>query len=92
VGIADLTSREAVLAANQEFDAVERDAFLVNYGYGPAVEYSVRHNGRLYDSKAPLGAAVGYQPPTVSTTNGRVTTVCPTPIVPGACSSARKPF
>ncbi len=63
MGVADLTSREAVFAAIREFDELGRERFLAKYGYGPALEYFVRHDGRLYDSKALLGAAIGHQYP-----------------------------
>lgn len=63
MSLADLTSREAVLAAQCEFDAIGRDAFLEKYGFGPAREYFLELNGELYDSKAVVGAAHGFQFP-----------------------------
>jgi hypothetical protein len=59
--LADLTDRQAVLKALSEFDAVGREAFLAKYGFGWATGYFVLHEGRLYDSKAIVGAAHGYQ-------------------------------
>lgn len=61
VPIADLTSREAVLSAIAEFDRIGREAFLEKYGFGPSRSYYLRHEGKLYDSKAIVGVAVGYE-------------------------------
>ena len=63
VRLSRLTSRDAVLAAMREFDALGRDAFLATYGFGPAQAYLVRHEGREYDSKAIVGVAFGFQFP-----------------------------
>jgi 5-methylcytosine-specific restriction protein A len=46
-----------------EFDELGRDPFLAKYGYGHAKRYFVRRNGKLYDSKAIAGVAVGFQYP-----------------------------
>jgi MoxR-like ATPase len=56
-------SRDAVLAAIDEFDRLGRDEFLDKYGFGVARDYVVIHEGREYDSKALLGAAFGYEHP-----------------------------
>ena len=58
-----LTSPEAVEAAIAEFDEIGREAFLEKYGFGPARTYFVQHGDQLYDSKAIVGAAYGYQHP-----------------------------
>lgn len=58
-----LTSPEAVRQAIAEFDALGREAFLEKYGYGPSDHYFLRLDGRLYDSKAIAGVAVGYEHP-----------------------------
>jgi 5-methylcytosine-specific restriction enzyme B len=58
-----LTSRDAVLAAIDEFDRLGREAFLAKYGFQPARAYFVEHDGRRYDSKALAGAAVGFEHP-----------------------------
>jgi hypothetical protein len=63
VPLSDLTSREAVVAALEEFDALERDAFLERYGFGRAQTYYVHHDSGYYDAKAIVGAAVGFQHP-----------------------------
>ena len=52
----DLT-RPAVEQAIDEFDRIGRQAFLAKYGFGPAREYFIVHNGGRYDSKAIAGAA-----------------------------------
>lgn len=61
VSIAELTSREAVLSALDEFDLLGRAEFLKKYGFSPARSYFIRRNSTLYDSKAVVGAAVGYE-------------------------------
>ena len=57
--MSDIT-RESVLAAIAEFDTVGREAFLWNYGFGPARAYVLEHGDKRYDSKAIVGAAHGY--------------------------------
>ncbi len=59
----DLTSRDAVLSAVAEFDAIGQDAFLAKYGFGPARRYFLEVGHKLYDSKAIVGAAYGFQYP-----------------------------
>ncbi|MGV9380007.1 HNH endonuclease [Nonomuraea sp. NPDC003707] len=46
-----------ILAAIVEYDAMGRDAFLSTYGYRPARDYFLVHEGRRYDSKAIAGVA-----------------------------------
>jgi MoxR-like ATPase len=58
-----LTSRDAVLAAIAEFDEVGRDEFLARYGFSPARDIVVLHQGRRYDSKPIVAAAHGHQHP-----------------------------
>jgi hypothetical protein len=59
-----LTDVAAVEAAVGEFDRVGRTAFLAKYGFGRAREFMLRMpSGALYDSKAIVGAALGYQHP-----------------------------
>jgi MoxR-like ATPase len=65
VALADLTSRDAVLAAMEEFDSLGRDQFLQRYGFGRARDYEVVHDGGRYDSKAIVGAAHGHQHPSL---------------------------
>src|SRR5690349_1774033 len=65
MSLTDLTSRTAVLRAIAEYDALGRDAFLAKYGFGRARSYFLVHDGRLYDSKAIVGAAHGYEHPVV---------------------------
>jgi MoxR-like ATPase len=61
--LADLSSREAVERALDEFDDLGRDGFLSKYGFGRARRYFVRRDGNYYDSKAIAGAAFGFQYP-----------------------------
>ena len=63
MGLSDLTSRDAVLDAVREFDELGRDRFLAKYGFGGARQYVLEIEGRLYDSKAIVGAAHGFQFP-----------------------------
>jgi len=57
-----LTDPAAVTAAMREFDALGRTQFLAKYGFGRSRDYMVRApSGNLYDSKAIVGAAVGFQ-------------------------------
>ncbi len=63
MALADLTSREAVDAALDEFDRLGREAFLARYDFGRARRYFIQRSGALYDSKAIVGAALGYQYP-----------------------------
>ena len=56
--LADVT-RAGVLTAVEEFDHLGRDAFLKSTGFRPAHGYFLRHDGKLYDSKAIIGYAHG---------------------------------
>jgi predicted restriction endonuclease len=54
-----------VIAAIRECDRLGRDAFLEQYGYGPARDYFLLYRGKAYDSKAIAGVAhsgVGGRP------------------------------
>ena len=59
--VSQLTSRSAVLHAIAEADRLGRDDFLMTYGYGPATKYTLRYDGKSYDSKAIAGVAWGLQ-------------------------------
>jgi 5-methylcytosine-specific restriction enzyme A len=61
--ISELTDRLAVIAAVEEFDLIGKEAFLDRYGFGPSDKYVMVIDGRMYDSKAIVGAAFGYQYP-----------------------------
>lgn len=61
--LSDLTSQQAIRDAVAEFDRLGQERFLSTYGFGKAREYFLDLNGRLYDSKAIVGAAHGYQFP-----------------------------
>jgi hypothetical protein len=62
MSIQHLTSPIPIYAALAEFDRVGRTYFLEKYGFGKAREYMLRDpaTGKLYDSKAIVGAAYGY--------------------------------
>jgi hypothetical protein len=61
--VSQLTERDAVLAAIEEYDEMGRDAFLDKYDYGRSRRYLLRHDGREYDVKAIVGVAFGNQFP-----------------------------
>lgn len=61
--VGHMRQREAVLRAIREHDRVGRDAFLDTHGYGPRTRFALVHEGRLYDPKAILGVAHGYEFP-----------------------------
>lgn len=61
MAVGDLSDRAAVLAALDECDRVGRDTFLERHGFGRARDYFLEHDGRMYDSKAIVGVAHGYQ-------------------------------
>jgi hypothetical protein len=63
MAVGELTSRDAVLAAIAEYDALGQEAFLAKHGYGRGLRYYLVHEGRRYDSKAIAGVAYGYQCP-----------------------------
>ena len=56
-------TQSGVLRAISEFDRLGRDAFLDRYGFGPATDYLLVHDGRDYDSKAIVGVAHGFDLP-----------------------------
>ena len=57
----DLTSRDAVIKAIDEFDELGRKEFLSKYGFGKSRQFFLVYEGKQYDSKAIFGAAFGYQ-------------------------------
>lgn len=61
VSYADLTDRNAVEAALDEFDRIGRAAFLEKYGYGEAKDYFLVTDAGRYDSKAIFAAAYEAQ-------------------------------
>jgi putative restriction endonuclease len=63
MGLAQIKSRESILKAIQEFDRLGRDEFLSRYGFGKARSYFLENGGKLYDSKAIVGVAHGYEFP-----------------------------
>jgi hypothetical protein len=63
MSLADLSSRAAVLSAIAEYRDRGRKAFLSRYGFGQSIRYFLSYDGELFDSKAIVGAAHGYQFP-----------------------------
>lgn len=60
----DLSDRNAVLKAIEEYDLLGRDAFFEKYkdcNYGKARDYFLLYRGKHYDSKAIVGVAYGHQ-------------------------------
>lgn len=55
--------RGAVLRALAECDQLGEEAFLAEYGYGPALEYFIVHEGKQYPSKAIFGVAHKFTEP-----------------------------
>ncbi|WP_406851790.1 DUF3578 domain-containing protein [Brevundimonas sp. BH3] len=58
-----LTDPAAVEAAMDEYEALGGEAFRAKYGFGKAKNWFVIRAGKLYDSKAIAGVAVGKQHP-----------------------------
>jgi len=58
MALRDIT-REQVLAAVGEYDALGQEAFLAKYGFDRSRAYLLIHEGKTYDSKAVVGAAHG---------------------------------
>src|SRR5260370_21841997 len=62
MNLGKLQDPTAVTAAIDEFERLGRTSFLEKYGFGKSREYMLRDpsTGKLYDSKAIVGAAYGY--------------------------------
>lgn len=63
MSFSEISDRQAILDSLSEFDRLGRERFLEKYGFGRAKEYYLAFNGKLYDSKAIIGAAHKYQFP-----------------------------
>ena len=63
MGLSNITSREQILAAIEEYDRIGREPFLQKYGFGGSRRYWLVRDGNRYDSKAVVGAAHGYARP-----------------------------
>ncbi|GAA1758829.1 hypothetical protein [Agromyces humatus] len=61
MALSDVTDRQSVLDAIEEFDRLGRAAFLEKYGFREAREYFLEFAGERYDSKAIVGAAHFHQ-------------------------------
>lgn len=63
-------TREAVLKAIEEYDALGQPAFLHRYSFDRARQYVLVHDGKRYDSKAIVGVAHGFLPGKTALTAG----------------------
>jgi len=63
MALSDIQSRKAILAAIEESNRLGREAFLEKHGFGRARRYFLDCDGQLYDSKAIVGVAHGYEFP-----------------------------
>jgi hypothetical protein len=63
MALSDMQSPKAVRDAVAEFDRLGREVFLERHGFGHARRYFLDMGGRLYDSRAIVGAAHGYEFP-----------------------------
>lgn len=65
MSLQDITDPDAVRLAAAEFDRIGSEAFLQKYQFGKSRSYFLALNSKLYDSKAIIGAAHGYQFPDI---------------------------
>jgi hypothetical protein len=63
--LSDLNDPAAVLKAIDESDSLGREKFLDKYGFGHSRDYFLEYGDRRYDSKAIVGAAHGFQHPSL---------------------------
>ena len=68
MSLEDIT-RQSVLEAIREFDRIGRKNFLRNYGFDPAEEQWLIHDGRRYDPIAIIGVAHQYARPDLGLLN-----------------------
>jgi hypothetical protein len=54
-------TRDMVLGAIAECDAIGQQAFLEKHGYGPSRTFQIRHQGKSYPMKAIMGVAAGLR-------------------------------
>jgi hypothetical protein len=58
-----IKDKQSIKNAINEFNKIGREAFLKKYGFRKAREYFLEVDGNLFDSKAIVGAAHGYEFP-----------------------------
>jgi len=63
VPISEIKNRNSILEAIKEYDILGEDGFLSKYGFGKSRRYFLKYNNRLYDSKAIVGVAYGFEFP-----------------------------
>jgi hypothetical protein len=61
MALSELTNRDAILAAIQEYVALGQDAFLARHAYSRPRRYQLVNDGKRHDAKAIVGVAFGYQ-------------------------------
>jgi|GEM_PF-436700 len=59
--LSNLTERESVLKAIEEYDNIGSENFFKQYGYAKARKYHLKYKGRYYPSKAIVGVAWKHQ-------------------------------
>jgi len=64
MSLSEMKSCKAILEAIKEFNRLGREEFLKKYGFRYARQFFIDYEGRLYDSKAIVGVAHGYEFPT----------------------------
>lgn len=79
MALADLTDRNAVISAIEEFDRLGSEKFYKKYGFGKALKFFLLYEGKHYDSKAIVAVAHRYQfgKPLKNTFSGGLATVVP---------------
>lgn len=65
MAFSDPIRRSSVVSAIRECDQLGQDVFLARHGFGRARRYFLDYEGRLYDSKAIVGVAHGYEYPSM---------------------------
>jgi hypothetical protein len=65
MSLSEMSSKEAILRAVDEFNRSTREKFLQDYGFGKARSYFLIADGKKYDSKAIVGIAHGYEFPSL---------------------------
>jgi len=63
MALSDMKSSQAIITAIKEFKHLGRETFLNKYGFGHARQYFLDYENQLYDSKAIIGVAHGFEFP-----------------------------
>ena len=65
MSLKNLTDKQAVIEAIEEYNSLGRESFLMKYGFGKARDYFLIYKSKCYDSKAIAAVAHGIQHPNV---------------------------